>query len=488
MTKKSNFAKGFMRKLAKLGRDKSGQIALTFGLAAVPIVGVVGLGVDYTRKIEAQATTQAALDGAAMAATAAFNAGEPKSVYEKAAQDFFDANKPDNLIGSPSVDVKIDFQAATLTTRTNASISTTMAKILGFDSMALTNDHANTGGGSGEQGEGDEGANAGDNGGNFGATVSLPAFTVEHRGEIAMVMDYSGSMGWYLGGERKYKTMRNEAAKLVSALSQAKTNQYVKFAVVPFSSEVYTTMPKKYWYGYKGNADRSSCTRDRNYPYNLTDATPLSPNNKTHASRFGVVKKHRQWLWGRYRWLPNNNPNSYYFYQGYDNYRNNCSSYSGGRNLKIQDLTGNHNDTYNKILSMSPYASTHIAVGMEFGYHVLSPNAPFTNGVPYGSNNTEKAIVLLTDGAQTTKAFGPSGSYSVSNGRSNLTTLCTNIKNDGIRIITISYDLYDTATENRLRNCASSSDDFYDANTKPELVASFNNITAKLARDMYLAK
>ncbi len=464
MTDNSKTANSFVRKLAKFGRNKSGQVALTFGLAAVPLFGVAGIAVDYGRKVEAQSVTQAAIDGAAMAATAALNAGENQAAYKKAAQDFFNRNKPDNLIGNPEVSVTVDFENGTLVAETDAAIPTTMMKILGFNSMPLTNN--NQGGGAG--------------GGSFGTTVSIPAFTLEKKGEIVMVMDYSGSMNWYLGGEKKYKTMRNEAAKLVSALSQGKTNQYVKFGVVPFSSEVYPKMKKKFWYGFKGNQMRSSCTRDRRYPYNLEVSTPTNPGDKTNITRFGWVQSEGS-----------SNPNSFWFNTtsngNYYNYRNSCSAYPS-RNLKIQDLSKDHDTTYNKILAMRPYGNTHIAVGMEFGYQLLSPNAPYDNGVAFNTPGVEKAVILLTDGAQTTKAFGAGYHYGVDHGEANLATLCTNMKNNGIRILTVSYDLYNATTENRLRDCATDSNDFYDADTKGELVSAFSNITAKLARDMYLAK
>ena len=291
------------------------------------------------------------------------------------------------------------------------------------------------------------------------------------------------------------KPCANEAAKLVNSLSQSQTNDYVKFGVVPFSSEVYATMPKKYWAGFTGDQNRSSCSADRFAPHNLSDSAPATSSawNKT---KFGQVKqtKHKIKVWNgskwknQQMWLPTEDPNSSYFYEGDYNYRYDCSDYSGWRNIEVQDLTLNHNDTYNKILAMKPYSGTHIAVGMEFGFHLLSPGEPFTSGTSYSDDKTEKAVILLTDGAQTTKAFGNGGTYNVSNGENNLAKLCTNMKAKGIRIITVSYDLYDSDTESRLKSCATSQDDFYDADNKPELVAAFNNITAKLARDMFLAK
>jgi hypothetical protein len=39
-------------------------------------------------------------------------------------------------------------------------------------------------------------------------------------------------------------------------------------------------------------------------------------------------------------------------------------------------LTTNHAGTVSAIQSMQPYNLTHISLGMEWGYHLLSPDAP----------------------------------------------------------------------------------------------------------------
>ncbi len=454
-------------------RNKLGSVGITAAVAAIPLFMLVATAMDYSRMNTAKVQAKAALDAAAIAAAAAYSTGGEDSGYQQLAQKQFDTNKPDNLVGNPQVSATPTNNGASMTVTADLAIKVSMLPILGIHELKLVDSHA---------GMDEDGVKG------FGSTVNLPAFTQEHKGEIVFVMDYSGSMNQYLGGERKYVTMREEAKRLINSLSQSKVNQYVKFGVVPFSAQVYTTMKKKYWHGFKGEQMRSSCTGDREYPYNLSDATPLEPNNKKHVTRFGKVKKTQHWYHGRWRWFPNNNPNSWKFYQGSYNYRNNCSQYSGWRHLEIQDLTSNHQDTFNKVSNMRPYGSTHIAVGMEFGYHLLSPNPPFTAGVSYSDDETEKAVILLTDGAQTSRAFGPGGSYNVQNGESNLAQLCTNMKASGIRVLTVSYDLYNQQTENRLRNCASSEEDYYDADTKHELVAAFSEITAKLSRDMYIAR
>ena len=89
---------------------------------------------------------------------------------------------------------------------------------------------------------------------------------------------------------------------------------------------------------------------------------------------------------------------------------------------------------------MRPYAWTHIALGAEFGYHLLSPNEPFSQGAAYGDRKVQKVMVLLTDGQQTEPAFGPGG-RTVSQGENNLETICDNAKANGITIMTLAFDL-----------------------------------------------
>ena len=46
-------------------------------------------------------------------------------------------------------------------------------------------------------------------------------------------------------------------------------------------------------------------------------------------------------------------------------------------------------------------SGTHIPQGLVWGWRVLSPGEPFTQGVPYGDKTTQKVLVLLSDGKNT---------------------------------------------------------------------------------------
>jgi hypothetical protein len=148
---------------------------------------------------------------------------------------------------------------------------------------------------------------------------------------------------------------------------------------------------------------------------------------------------------------------------------------------------------------MQPYNMTHISLGMEWAYHLLSPGVPYTSAVNFGDPETLKAVVLLTDGRQTSDGWGPGNvtfERSVAKAEANLEALCANMKADGIRIITVSFDLADDTeadTEARLRNCSGDinapADTYYfNANTNADLAAAFGTIRDQLARKMYLAE
>ena len=48
---------------------------------------------------------------------------------------------------------------------------------------------------------------------------------------------------------------------------------------------------------------------------------------------------------------------------------------------------------------MQARGNTVIPQGLSWGWRAISPSAPFVEGAPYGDQDTIKAIILLTDGA-----------------------------------------------------------------------------------------
>jgi von Willebrand factor type A domain len=278
------------------------------------------------------------------------------------------------------------------------------------------------------------------------------------KAEIALVLDYSGSMGDVAGTEVKYVAMRAAAIKLIDDIVKDNADK-VKFALVPFSHHVYSTLPNEYVLGQGSSGNWTGCTQDRQYPFNLTDATPSA----SAESLWGQAIAPDHAAWG-------------------------CAGYVS-RNLKIAPLTDNFTNIKSQISSMTPYAYTHVPLGVEFGYHVLSPNAPYTEGVSYADKGTNKYLVVLTDGAQTEPAFGPGAVRTVAQGNSNLETICNKVKASGIIVISVAFDLDDTSQHERLKNCATNgAENFFVANNSADVGKAFEAITNAITAQAFLSK
>jgi Flp pilus assembly protein TadG len=290
-----------------------------------------------------------------------------------------------------------------------------------------------------------------------GLSTAEVSIAQEKKAEIVLALDYSGSMADPSGGKIKYVAMRNAATKLVNDLATSSPDK-VKFGLVPFSHHVYTTLPAGYVVG--GTTGKwTGCTQDRQYPFNTGVSTPTT-DDKT---KWNQVQAPDHAAWG-------------------------CAGYVSHK-LSTVDLTNTFSAITGKLSVMTPYAWTHIAVGVEFGYQMLSPNAPFTQGAAFEDTGTKKFLVVLTDGAQTEPAFGDGGSRSVANGEANLEKLCASAKADGITVITMAFDLDDSTTRKRLQNCATDpARDFFVANDEADISKAFETVKTAITAAVYLSK
>lgn len=111
----------------RFGADLRGGVAVAFALAAIPVIGVVGLGVDYTRATNARTALQANLDMAVLAGLRA------EGDHEAAAQRAFDAAQR-GPVDSRAFTLGAD---GALHGRASLRVDTTMAGLLGFDEIRI---------------------------------------------------------------------------------------------------------------------------------------------------------------------------------------------------------------------------------------------------------------------------------------------------------------------------------------------------------------
>jgi Flp pilus assembly protein TadG len=130
-------------------------------------------------------------------------------------------------------------------------------------------------------------------------------------------------------------------------------------------------------------------------------------------------------------------------------------------------------------------SGTYIPAGLVWGWHVLSPGVPYTEGIAPGAEHYEdtvKAIVLLTDGdnevpdlgnhnksgysaysyvattAGGANRLGSSAAAAATALDTKTATLCTSVKNAGIRLYTITFGSLSADVQNMMDSCATLDD------------------------------
>ena len=466
MTQKNG---GMLTRLKAFRADERGNVGFIFAIMLVPFLICVGLAVDYGRAVVAKHELQVALDTAVLAAGSLKLASEDER--KQLGKAFFEANF--NASGR-TIDVPDDLvsiQNGTVTATQSLEISTRFLQFLGFaDRHGSPSERI------------------------IGVKTSSTAFVPQvGKAEIALVLDYSGSMDDELGGATKYVTMRNAAKDLISFLhSGANNGAGIAFSLVPFSYGVKAKLMGKH----------------------LTDAagTKLSGETRVESCLSGrkenVTNDTEPVDDKRHRWQQDD---LWYDKGSYNSDRTSkCSTM-----LLMRELTSSTGLLQADLNSWEPYGGTHISSGFQFGWHAISPNSVFSGGVSYDMISHEdpeqrvlKAIVLLTDGAQTVPAYrkngagqdnteisDPSWPLDKSNGEHNLEQQCLNAKSEGILVVTVAFDLDDDDTVDRLHDCASLKDAAdpnkgryaFTANSTGQLRTAFSEIGDILADMVYLS-
>lgn len=412
------------RSLRRFAAHQGGTTAVIFALSVVPMLLAGGAAIDYLRYSRAQTAVQSALDAGALAVAAAGRLSTSERLA--AGRAAFDRNIALAGLDAASTDALFELDGNAVKASARLSLPSGLMQLAGISAMNVAVE----------------------------TEISIPE---ARQAEIALVLDYSGSMSEVSGGKVKYVAMKDAAGKLISDLESASPGK-VKIGLVPFSHHVYVTLPAAHVRGQGATGTWTGCTQDRRHPFNLTDATPTADDDSKWGQPHAPV----------------------HAAQG-------CGPYATYR-LKVHPLTSDFGALRDQLDRMRPYAWTHIALGAEFGYHLLSPDAPFTEGAAYGDKRVQKVMVLLTDGRQTEPAFGP-GPRSVRQGERNLESICVNAKASGITIMTLAFDLRDADTRNRLRDCASDPDKhFFVAEDSAELAAAFDDIRRQITAQVYISR
>lgn len=153
-------------RLRSFRTHRGGNVAITFAIALLPILGLVGAAVDYSIAVNTRTKIEAALDTAVLLATSKTEATLPTATAKADAEKILAAQLA--MFGvttsSSSITITDGVNGRTATGTAAANVPTTFMKIMGFNSIAVN--------------------------GNSTAKVGLPVYV-----DFYLLLDNSPSMG-----------------------------------------------------------------------------------------------------------------------------------------------------------------------------------------------------------------------------------------------------------------------------------------------------
>jgi Flp pilus assembly protein TadG len=497
--------------LSRLWSAREGAIAVTFAIAAIPLMLGVGLAVDYKRWMTAQQFAQNAADAASLAAAA--SGASTDEELQAITINYASANLRETYTENAVVsDFQFDEDTDEIRVTVTGSIPTTFLRILGRDEL------------------------------------SYSAVATAKRGpsgtlEVVLVLDNTNSMTLLqdplnASGGSRITALRAAANMLVTELTEDPTAQ-VRIGLVPYANYVNVGL---------GNRTASWITvaADYSVPGVTTPATTIPASCTTSTTRQvctstpRTCQRQKDGVWESYscpvstcttvprdppvttctpeRIVPASTTATRYF-RWYG-----CVNSRTSGTLRLSDAqpetryVGRVNESPICLTPIIPLTSdiesiragitgmvtslpgfgtpmTYIPTGMLWGINVLSPTAPFTEGAPYdpdGDNrNPRKAIVLMTDGKNSLYYTGgnhndagnvqPTFDTRTAASNTELLTLCTYAKSRNIEVFVVAFGAEAAEVSTMLSSCATDAAHFYLASDGAALEQAFQNIGESLS-------
>lgn len=380
----------------KFGVSDAGNIAMIFALALLPTIAAIGSAVDLSRAMVVKMRLGEALDAAGLAVGGTVGLSGPQMTDR--AQRFFYANYPDNELGTVQhLSVQTSGQNLVRVSGTSR-IETAFMGLFGYHYLDISVD------------------------------VEV---TRESKGlEIALVLDNTGSMA----DSGKMTALKAATNELIGILFGDQENpSHLKMALVPFSQTVRVNPTLFTANGWRDDTGTNETARlnfsNNNYAFSILNT--MSGTAKTwlgcvEARPGGLEETDDAPTVGapNTRFVPYFEPDGpdSSAYSGYTTYLTDGTSSNQDTRLKryqkyagsnktdpqkdcnlqmIQPLTNSKSTIKAKVAGMVTTGNTHINLGASWGWRVLSPTAPYTEGSAYGDEDWQKAMVFMTDGVNT---------------------------------------------------------------------------------------
>lgn len=441
----------FIHTIRRYLKDTSGVNAIIFAMVLPALFAAGGLAVDLANAYNVKNKLSQALDKAALATA---NSVGTEAELTQIAINFFEANFRAEGLGVAATPV-VTFTEDTVVVSASANVNTYFIGIFGSDDLTVTAESE--------------------------VTRELSGI------EVAMVLDVTGSMA----GDN-IVALRSASTSFFDILFSRITDpELLRIGLVPYSSSVNVGP-----YGLGENPDGSFYDTpfvDRPETDQFLNPEDIDYHPTENLEWRGCVLAE-----------PNPDDTLDDTRSGFQMYRypRECTRVRFGQCTRVRidpnrncpttpvvPLTNNRTQLQATIDALPTRGHTYGNFGMLWGWRLISPEPPFTEGVAYDDPRWEKAVIMMTDGQNTIHPFY--GAYGLSS-QSDLTTaaqnsrfveICENMKQRGILIYTITFQSnVPESTRDFYRQCATSPTLYEHAPNDERLQEIFEGIANQLSR------
>lgn len=447
-----NLVRPILSRLLQSLRDfkaaQRGNVALSFGLAIIPIVGIVGAAIDFGQANSVKADLQTALDSTALMLAKKAATGTKGPQLQTDAVNIFTTlfNRPE----AKNIQVTATYSTnggSSVLVNGSASLPSNLINLIGFRDLTISG-------------------------------TSTTKWN-SSRLRVALVLDNTGSMA----NHGKLGALKTAAENLLSQLqSAADTNGDVYVSIIPFAKDVNVN-PNNYadpWIDWtEWNANNGTCSGGNYWQNGSGQRTTQSTCSKTWTPA-----NHNTWNGCVVDRGAANGPDP-------ANYDTNVRAPTAS--IKATLFSAEQYDScpqaalglsydwsaMNRLVNnMSAVGNTNQAIGLSLGWMSLTGGGPFTAPPIVPDYSYSQNIILLTDGLNTQNRWYTN--QSSIDARQKMT--CDNIKAAGITLYTIQVNTDGDLPSALLQHCASSAEKFYLLTSADQILPTFNSIGANLTK------
>jgi Flp pilus assembly protein TadG len=424
-------------RLRELSARTDANVAITFALAIIPIVGFVGAAVDYSRANSVKASMQAAADTTALMLSKSATSLSPAQLTTKANEIFNALFSRPEATGLAVNAIYSKDDGSRIAVNATASVKAHFMGLIGVSQM------------------------------NIGVDSQVKWGTTRLR--VALALDTTGSMD----DDGKIEALKTATKNLLNTLkASASKDGDVYVSIIPFSKDVNVGKSNvnqawirwDLWEAQNGRCSRDSwynkyeskskcnnaggswdaddrgtwngCITDRDKDYDIKNAAPTG----TAASLFPAEQ---------YNYCP----------------------------AQMMGLSYDWTALRNKVDALYPAGNTNQGIGIAWAFQSLTAG-PLTIPPKDPNYKYTDVIILLTDGLNTQNRY--------SNDQDDIDArelqTCANAKAAKITIYTIQVNTTGDPVQVVLRNCASSPEKFYPLSNANELNSVFSTIGSQLTQ------